>query len=106
MAVLPAQPTVALILESWVQHFTESELKSIPDKSQRNKGNNTMEKTLIDINLCREVADGLRVYFDFTLHDLLLYGREREQYKSIMANIVAMEPTPVKEEPIELVRSF
>ncbi|XP_033226316.1 male-specific lethal 3 homolog isoform X2 [Belonocnema kinseyi] len=102
LAVLPAQPTVALILESWVQHFTDTELKSIPDKSQRNKGNNIMEKTLTDINLCREVADGLRVYFDFTLYNLLLYRQEREQYDSLMATIVATEPTQIKEEPIEV----
>lgn len=102
LVVLPAQPTVATILESWVHHFTETELKSIPDKTQRNKGNNVVEKTLTDINLCREVADGLRVYFDFTLQKLLLYRQEREQNTSIMLASLNMEPVEVKEETLEI----
>lgn len=103
---MPAQPTVATILESWVNHFTETELKSIPDKTQRNKGNNVVEKTLTDINLCREVADGLRVYFDFTLQKLLLYRQEREQNNSIMLASLNMEPVEIKEETLELVLRY
>lgn len=30
--------------------------------------------------LCREVIEGLRIYFDFTVNDLLLYAAEKNQY--------------------------
>ncbi|XP_076283276.1 male-specific lethal 3 isoform X2 [Lasioglossum baleicum] len=102
LAVLPAQPTVVNMLESWVQHFTTTQLTNIPEKPQRNKANNTIEKTVNEINMCREVADGLRIYFDSTLHDLLLYRQEREQYCNLKSSFLYSEhPTLVKEEPIE-----
>ncbi|XP_011335567.1 male-specific lethal 3 homolog isoform X5 [Ooceraea biroi] len=103
LVVLPAQPTVISILESWVQHFTTTQLTNIPEKPQRNKANNTIERTVNDVNLCREVADGLRVYFDFTLPHLLLYRQEREQYSSLKSSLLYNEQTSVvvKEEPIE-----
>lgn len=102
LAVLPAQPTVLNILESWVQHFTTTQLTNIPEKPQRNKTNNTIEKTVNDVNVCREVADGLRIYFDFTLHDLLLYRQEREQYCTLQSSLNYVDRTsPVKEEPAE-----
>ncbi|XP_033333292.1 male-specific lethal 3 isoform X1 [Megalopta genalis] len=102
LAVLPAQPTVVNMLESWVQHFTTTQLTNIPEKPQRNKTNNTIEKTINEINICREVADGLRIYFDFTLHDLLLYRQEREQYCNLKSSFLYSEhPTLIKEEPIE-----
>ena len=34
--------------------------------------------------LLREVVDGLRIYFDFTLPTLLLYNFERDQYRTAM----------------------
>jgi male-specific lethal 3 len=37
--------------------------------------------TCFSLNICKEVADGVRIYFDFTLSDLLLYNQEREQYE-------------------------
>ncbi|XP_076172133.1 male-specific lethal 3 isoform X2 [Ptiloglossa arizonensis] len=101
LAVLPAQPTVASILESWVHHFTTTQLTNIPEKPQRNKTNNTIEKTINEINICREVADGLRIYFDFTLHDLLLYRQEREQYCNLKSFLYTEQSTLVKEEPVE-----
>lgn len=70
-------------MESWVNHFTTTQLTNIPDKPQRNKVHNSLEKTISDINICREVADGLRIYFDFTLNDLLLYNQEKEQYSTM-----------------------
>ncbi|XP_011141778.1 male-specific lethal 3 homolog isoform X2 [Harpegnathos saltator] len=86
--VLPAQPTVVNILESWVQHFTTTQLTNIPEKPQRNKAYNTIEKAVNDVNICRETADGLRIYFDFTLSHLLLYRQEKEQYSSLKASLL------------------
>lgn len=102
LAVLPAQPTVSSILESWVQHFTTTQLTNIPEKPQRKKTNNSVEQTIHEVNICREVADGLRIYFDFTLHDLLLYRQEREQYCALKSSFLYAEHSVlVKEEPIE-----
>ncbi|XP_063976886.1 male-specific lethal 3 homolog isoform X2 [Diachasmimorpha longicaudata] len=103
LAVLPAQPTVVSILESWVQHFTTTQLTNIPEnKSGRAKTNNTMEKTLNEINISREVADGLRIYFDFTLPDLLLYREEREQYNGFKeASLFPEQPIIIKEEIVD-----
>lgn len=104
LVVLPAQPTVINILESWVHHFTMSQLTNIPEKPQRNKTNNTVEKTVNEVNICREVADGLRIYFDFTLPHLLLYRQEKEQYCSLKFSLLpSNEQTTVipKEELIE-----
>lgn len=91
-------------MESWVQHFTTTQLTNIPEKPQRNKANNTIEKTVNDVNICREVADGLRIYFDFTLPHLLLYGQEKEQYRSVKSSLLnnsSGQATAVKEESNE-----
>lgn len=96
--VLPAQPTVINILESWVQHFTTTQLTNIPEKPQRNKATNTVEKTVNEVNICREVADGLRIYFDFTLSQLLLYRQEREQYTSLKSSLLNNEQAIIPKE--------
>ncbi|XP_071570411.1 MSL complex subunit 3 isoform X2 [Temnothorax nylanderi] len=103
LVVLPAQPTVINILESWVQHFTTTQLTNIPEKPQRNKTNNTIETTVNEVNICREVADGLRIYFDFTLPHLLLYRQEREQHSSLKSSLLNNEQATIipKEELIE-----
>ena len=102
LVVLPAQPTVINILESWVQHFTTTQLTNIPEKPQRNKTNNTIEKAVNEVNISREVADGLRIYFDFTLLHLLLYRQEKEQYDSLKSSLSNNEQTIIpKEELIE-----
>ncbi|GLV43916.1 male-specific lethal 3 [Carabus blaptoides fortunei] len=38
-----------------------------------------------NMNTCKELVDGLRVYFDYTLTDLLLYNRERDQVVTAQA---------------------
>ncbi|XP_050460602.1 male-specific lethal 3 homolog isoform X1 [Cataglyphis hispanica] len=103
LVVLPAQPTVINILESWVQHFTTTQLTNIPEKPQRNKTNNTIDKTVNEVNICRETADGLRIYFDVTLPHLLLYRQEKEQYCSLKSSLSCNEQANIitKEEPIE-----
>lgn len=80
-----------------------TQLTNIPEKPQRNKTNNTVEKTVNEVNICREVADGLRIYFDFTLSHLLLYRHEREQYYSLKSSSLSNEQATVipKEELIE-----
>ncbi|XP_012278892.1 male-specific lethal 3 homolog [Orussus abietinus] len=100
LAVLPAQPTVINILESWVQHFTTLQLTAFAEKNQRVKSNDTIDKAVKDANICRQVADGLRIYFDFTLRDLLLYKQEREQYLSVRSRFRYAEFAPSTKEEI------
>lgn len=42
-----------------------------------------MKSTAPSLQLLSEVLDGLKVYFDFTLWDHLLYGPEKEQHKML-----------------------
>lgn len=86
-----------------MQHFTTTQLTNIPEKPQRNKTNNTIEKTVNEVNICRETADGLRIYFDVTLPHLLLYRQEKEQYCSLKSALSYNEQANIvtKEEPIE-----
>jgi male-specific lethal 3 len=46
------------------------------------------------IELCKEVADGLRIYFDFTLKDHLLYNEEKDQYKHVTSDSFRETFTP------------
>lgn len=39
------------------------------------------EAMVARLNLCKEIVDGLRIYFDFTLGQLLLYDYERPQFE-------------------------
>lgn len=38
------------------------------------------------INLRKEVADGLRIYFDFVLNDYLLYKQEQDQANALLSD--------------------
>ncbi|XP_073252527.1 MSL complex subunit 3-like isoform X2 [Porites lutea] len=62
---LPRTPNVAQLLSEYFQHCKDF----YPGQSS---------------NLIKEVMDGLRIYFDFTLPTLLLYNFEREQYQTVM----------------------
>lgn len=42
------------------------------------------------MNTCKELVDGLRVYFDYTLTDLLLYNRERDQVVTAQATELSL----------------
>ncbi|KAK2563162.1 Male-specific lethal 3-like protein [Acropora cervicornis] len=62
---LPRTPNVGQILNEYFAHY----MNFYPGQS---------------FNLIKEVMDGLRIYFDFTLPTLLLYNFEREQYHTVM----------------------
>lgn len=49
------------------------------------------------LNICKEVLDGVRIYFDFTLKDLLLYKREQGQIETQQA-VLASQSQPIKTE--------
>lgn len=53
---------------------------------------NHINKFICSLNICKEILDGIRIYFDFKLNDILLYKGERgqtitEQAKSLPLNV-------------------
>lgn len=90
---LPSNVTVITVLENYVKHnaikYICGTLKR--DKLKRRNSQTKHERDHIvdpdkfanNLNICKEVADGLRIYFDFTLKDFLLYEPERKQYEDL-----------------------
>ncbi|XP_034249019.1 protein male-specific lethal-3 [Thrips palmi] len=114
---LPAEPNVVTILEGFVKHCAVNQLcnshsaaasatgASKNGQSQRysykylhsNKSQD-LDSICRNLTICKEVADGLRVYFDFTLADLLLYSHEKAQFAEITKSESPFRsPTPKKE---------
>ena len=52
--------------------------------------------------MCKEVMDGLRVYFDFALPDILLYNVEQSQYQThVVEGTPSIRPRhTIKQEPL------
>ncbi|XP_013386248.1 male-specific lethal 3 homolog isoform X2 [Lingula anatina] len=76
---LPAEPNVVSLLESYVKNYAINLLCSTPHKAARHGHTEC-------VNLCKEVVEGLRICFDFTLPTILLYNLEREQYEKVVNN--------------------
>ncbi|KAJ8920482.1 hypothetical protein NQ315_005351 [Exocentrus adspersus] len=96
---LPAEPNVVTILETYYRHYATNQICGLTEKSNTRYRpppvNNQVKPKPEDIQksltVCREVMDGLRIYFDFTLNDLLLYNSEKGQFKTGQA--VFLPPT-------------
>ncbi|KAM3961151.1 male-specific lethal 3 [Aphomia sociella] len=88
VSALPAEPCAAQILESFVKWFARAGAWHPP----RAKHDPPRRPDLLDVscrlNLVREVADGLRVYFDFILRGHLLYKQELNQYHEICGQYI------------------
>lgn len=93
---LPAKVTVITVLENFVKHHA---IKYICGTLKRDKLKRRNSQTKPDrdhvvdpdkfannMNICKEVADGIRIYFDFTLKDFLLYGSEHQQYDDLFSD--------------------
>lgn len=92
--ILPARIPVLGILENFVKQsavklvFSASQNESSrrrntnlrPDKKEKE-----FEKIVNTVSILKEVADGLRIYFDFTLADNLLYKEEKEYALSLLS---------------------
>ncbi|CAB3233504.1 unnamed protein product [Arctia plantaginis] len=85
---LPATPCAAQILESFVKWFARAGAWH-PTRARHDP---PQKPDLLDVscrlNLVREVADGLRVYFDFILRGHLLYKQELHQYHQICGQFI------------------
>jgi len=86
---LPAQPNIVDLLEMFVRDFAIQRLAQLEKQVSRNqygvrlpaeKEAEKYEEAVIAIDLCKEVAEGLRIIVDFQLGKLLLYPMERHQF--------------------------
>ncbi|XP_050100629.1 male-specific lethal 3 homolog [Anopheles aquasalis] len=94
---LPAKLPVVTILEAFVRYYTLRQLFECGQagllKSRRRNSSalrseqkcRDYEQIRTNVELCKEVADGLRLYFDFTLADYLLYPLEQTQAQVVLA---------------------
>jgi len=91
---LPAQPNIVTLLEMFVRNYAikrlaalEKQLLKSPYSQYRmtpEKEAEKYEEATNDINICKEVAEGVRIIMDFQLGNILLYPNEEEQFaKSI-----------------------
>lgn len=84
---LPCSPNALEILELYMKEFTISQIRLMCHRRghlRPTAGKNahiTVNEIQLRANLCREVADGLRVYLDFMTELALLYSTERVQFK-------------------------
>ncbi|XP_063709423.1 protein male-specific lethal-3 isoform X2 [Culicoides brevitarsis] len=87
---LPTKYPVIAILENFVKHYALNQVCGIspdPSKSKRrnsqakfeNRREKELERMKKNIELAKEFADGMRIYFDFTLKNYLLYEQEKKQ---------------------------
>ena len=95
LQTLPANPNVASVLEDYVKHYAAIRLvnyekqlsKTIYTASRKTDLSGELFNKVVDsINMAKEIADSLRIMFDFNLKSVLLYGShgERKQYKEVM----------------------
>ncbi len=91
---LPATVNVVTVLEDFVRIFSLERLnwhekhygKNIFVGLKKETAQESLEQVLTDINLAREVAEGLRIMFDLYLQKFLLYhSSERKQLEELMS---------------------
>ncbi|XP_067645960.1 protein male-specific lethal-3 isoform X2 [Eurosta solidaginis] len=91
---LPARIPVVAILENFVKHsviklvFSATQVESTRRRTTQqrtNKKEHEFDKLVATVSLLKEVADGLRIYFDFTIADYLLYKEEKEYALSYLS---------------------
>ena len=101
---LPAKPNIANILELFVRHYATQKLATVEKQLSKShysqfpkinseKEAEKYEEAVKHINICKEVAEGVRIIIDFHLGNILLYRKEVDQFaktpglKPLMENI-------------------
>lgn len=87
--------TTTTKLETWIP-FAESEYLNLKYFSFICTLFLYLKTFSFSLNICKEVADGLRVYFDFTLGDLLLYSQEKAQFADLTKSDSPIKTMTVK----------
>ncbi|XP_023231810.1 male-specific lethal 3 homolog [Centruroides sculpturatus] len=103
---LPCEVNVVSVLEAYVKNLAVNLLCASPPKASKHGSRACVIPADVEVNiqLCREVMDGLRVYFDFTLPHLLLYRQERKQYSTVTTvcrPVINMKSEAVTEDAIQ-----
>jgi hypothetical protein len=77
--------------------------KTIYTSTRKESTRELFNKALDNINIAKEIADGLRVIFDFNLRSVLLYGSHGEagQYADVMkpGNVLKRPVSNTEPEP-------
>uniref|UniRef100_A0A3P8VTF5 FERM and PDZ domain containing 4 n=1 Tax=Cynoglossus semilaevis TaxID=244447 RepID=A0A3P8VTF5_CYNSE len=100
LVMVPCQMNVVHILESYVKHFAINKAFMANERYRRQQ-NTTQSSSPQAIppekseELCKEMVDGLRITFDFTLPMILLYPCEQAQFKKVSSTrlFLAMNDT-------------
>ncbi|KAJ8378338.1 hypothetical protein AAFF_G00243580 [Aldrovandia affinis] len=89
---LPCQMNIVNILESYVKHFA---INAAFSANERYRHHQSATQTNLNPHyvppekneeLCKEMVDGLRITFDFTLPMILLYPYENAQFKKVSSS--------------------
>lgn len=97
---LPCQTNIITILESYVKHFAINAAFSAHERPRHHHAvpHTNMNVHYIpaekNVDLCKEMVDGLRITFDYTLPLVLLYPYEQVQYKKVTSSKFFL---PIKE---------
>ncbi|KAK0154176.1 Male-specific lethal 3 [Merluccius polli] len=89
---VPCQTNVVHILESYVKHFAINKAFLANERYRRSQaaGQPTLSPQAVppekNEDLCKEMVDGLRITFDFTLPMILLYPSEQAQFKKVSSS--------------------
>ncbi|XP_054270346.1 male-specific lethal 3 homolog [Macrosteles quadrilineatus] len=84
LSKLPCTPNVVTVLENFFKYWATKQLNQSVGHNNADKSKDA-DSICRKLNLCKEVCDGLRIYFDFTLGALLLYRQEKEQYRQAVS---------------------
>nr|XP_015808042.2 male-specific lethal 3 homolog isoform X1 [Nothobranchius furzeri] len=91
LVMVPCQTNVVHILESYVKHFAINKAFMANERYRRQQ-NASQSSSPQPIppekseELCKEMVDGLRITFDFTLPMILLYPCEQAQFKKVSSS--------------------
>ncbi|XP_029112807.1 male-specific lethal 3 homolog isoform X3 [Scleropages formosus] len=88
---IPCQMNVVSILESYVKHFAINATFSADERYWHRAGAHASLSSHCgrpekNEELCKEMVDGLRITFDFTLPMILLYPSEHAQFKKVSSS--------------------
>ncbi|XP_026867578.2 male-specific lethal 3 homolog isoform X4 [Electrophorus electricus] len=89
---LPCQMNIVNILESYVKHFTINAAFSANERYRHPQSSTQCSMSPHYVppekneELCKEMVDGLRITFDFTLPMILLYPNEQAQFKKVSSS--------------------
>ncbi|XP_037597710.1 putative male-specific lethal-3 protein-like 2 [Cebus imitator] len=105
---LPCHTNIIRILESYVKHFAVSAAFSASERPRHHHAmphaNMTVSFIPVEknVDLCKEMVDGLRITFDYTLPLVLLYPYEQAQYRKVTLSKFFL---PIKESATNTNRS-